>query len=135
MDLSHIAGYLFVIGLVVAVIAGLAVGFANVGANIQAWLGVAFALIGVVIGACISTSKKIEEEIYVLVMVSLALLVASNMGVFASFNPATGAAASPAAGLGTAIDSIVGYIALFSAAAIIVLAIRTLTNFHLKKIS
>lgn len=129
MDLSHIAGYLFVIGLIVAVIAGLAVGLAGAGADVRAWISVAFALIGVTIGTLMSTSKKIEEEIYVLVMVSLALLVASQMNVFNSFDTAVGA------NIGTALDNVVTNIALFSAAAIIVLAIRTLTNFHVKKIS
>lgn len=128
MDLSHIAGYLFVLGLIVAVIAGLAVGLANIGATAQAWIAVMFMIIGVVIGACMSTSKKLEEEVYVLVLVSLVLLVASNMGVFGQLNVATGT------NLGTAINAIVGYIAMFSAAAMIVLAIRTLTHFHVSKI-
>jgi len=128
MDLSHIASYLFVIGLIAAVIAGLAVGLGNLGADVQSWISVAFVLIGLGIGAFITTSKKIEEEIYVLVLVSLGLLVASNMGVFTSFNTAIGA------NIGTALNLVITYIALFSALAIIVLAIRTLTHFHMKKI-
>lgn len=127
-DLSHIAGYLFIIGLIVSVVAGLGVGFFSVGTNLQAWISVAFVLVGVAIGFLVTTSKKIEEEIYILVLVSLALLVASNMGVFASLNTATSTT------LGTAVNAIVGYVAMYSAAAIIVLAIRTLTNFHVSKI-
>jgi hypothetical protein len=134
MDLSHVAGYLFVLGLIVAVIAGAAVGLSNpIGATATAWISVIFMIIGVVIGACMSTSKKLEEEVYVLVLVSLVLLVASSMNVFAGLNTATGATAT-GPGLGTAIDDIVGYIAMFSAAAMIVLAIRTLTHFHVSKI-
>ncbi len=127
-DLSHIAGYLFIIGLIVSVVAGLGVGFLNIGNIAQAWISVAFVLVGVAIGFLVTTSKKIEEEIYILVLVSLALLVASNMGVFASLNTATSTT------LGTAVNAIVGYVAMYSAAAIIVLAIRTLTNFHVSKI-
>jgi len=129
MDVSHIAGYLFVLGLIIAVIAGLAVGLANIGATATAWISVMFMIIGVVIGACMSTSKKLEEEVYVLILVSLVLLVASRMNVFAGLDTATGTT------LGTAIDNIVMYIAMFSAAAMIVLAIRTLTHFHVSKIS
>jgi len=128
MDVSHVAGYLFVLGLIVAVIAGLTVGLSSIGATAQAWIAVMFMIIGVVIGACMSTSKKLEEEVYVLVLVSLALLVASQMNVFTSLNVAI-------SNLGTAINLIVTYIAMFSAAAMIVLAIRTLTHFHVSKIS
>ncbi len=129
-DLSHIAGYLFIVGLIVAVIAGLAVGFLGISSTgaTAAWISVAFVLVGVAIGFLVTTSKKIEEEIYILVLVSLALLVASNMGVFASLDTATSTT------LGTAVNAIVGYVAMYSAAAIIVLAIRTLTNFHVSKI-
>jgi hypothetical protein len=132
MNVTRIAGYLFVLGLISAVIAGAAVGLANIGLTAQAWIAVMFMIIGVVIGACMSTSKKLEEEVYVLVLVSLVLLVASNMGIFTGtsggLNTATGT------NLGTAINAIVGYIALFSAAAMIVLAVRTLTHFHISKI-
>lgn len=129
-DLSHIAGYLFVVGLIAAVVAGLAVGLGSLGADVQSWISVAFVAIGVAIGAFMSTSKKIEEEIYVIVLVSLGLLVVSNMapGVFTSFNTAIGA------NIGTALNLVITYVALFSALAIIVLAIRTLTHFHMKKI-
>jgi len=127
MDLSHVAGYLFVLGLIVAVIAGLAVGFATIGATAEAWIAVMFMIIGVVIGVCMSTSKKLEEEVYVIVLVSLVLLVASNFRVFAGLDTAIN-------NLGTAIDYVVTDIAMFSAAAMIVLAIRTLTHFHISKI-
>jgi hypothetical protein len=127
MDLSHVAGYLFVLGLIVAVIAGLAVGFANAGADVQSWIIVMFLILGVVVGACMLTSKKLEEEVYVIVLVSLALLVASNFNVFVDLNTAIN-------NLGTAIDDVVTDIAMLSAAAMIVLAIRTLTHFHVSKI-
>ncbi len=125
MDLAHIAGYLFILGLVMAVIAGAAV--SAYGANTQAWISVAFVVLGIVIGAFMATSKKIEEEIYVIVVITLGLLVASNMNVFQPFNTA-------ASNLGTVINTIVVYIAMFSAAALVVLAIRTLTHFHVSKI-
>jgi heme A synthase len=127
MDLSHVAGYLFIIGLIAAVIAGLAVGFS---ANLtwQPWIVVIFLILGVVIGACMLTSKKLEEEVYIVVLVSLALLIASNFKVFAGLDTAIN-------NLGTAIDYVVADIAWFSAAAMIVLAIRTLTRFHVSKIS
>jgi hypothetical protein len=129
MDLSHIAGYLFVLSLIVSVIAGIAVGEYNIGANAQAWISVLFIVLGIVIGVCMSTSKKIEEEIYVLVLVMAGLLIASNMKVFESINTAT------STNWGTSINAMVSYIATFSAAVIIVLAIRTLTRHHVSKIS
>ncbi|MEW6221896.1 MAG: hypothetical protein AB1476_01040 [Candidatus Hadarchaeota archaeon] len=122
-DLSHIAGYLFVIGLIAAVVGGIAVGgYYGVGSNVAAWVSLGFAGLGVLIGLFMSTSKKLEEEVYVMVMISLAFLVASNMNVFGTGQ------------IGTVINTVVGYIAVFSAAAIIILAIRTLTHFHIKKI-
>jgi len=124
IDISHIAAYLFIASLIAAVIAGLAVGLADIEQSIRTWISVLFVVLGVVIGACMITSKKIEEEIYVILLVTVALLVASQMGVFAK----TGTTA------GAAIDNIVTYIAMFSAAAIIVLAIRTITHFHVSKI-
>jgi len=127
MDVSHIAAYIFMVGLIIAVIAGLYVGLGNVSASMQNWLSVVFIIIGIVIGALMITSKKIEEEIYVVLLVTVALLIASQMNIFAGLNEAY-------ASLGTAINRVVTYIAMFSAAAIIVLAIRTITHFHISKI-
>lgn len=127
MDVSHIAGYLFVICLIIAIIAGLYVGLAGASASAQNWVSVLFMALGIVIGALMITSKKIEEEIYIVLLVTVALLIASQMNVFAGLNEAY-------LGLGTAINWVVTYIAMFSAAAIIVLAIRTITHFHVKKI-
>jgi hypothetical protein len=128
-DISHIAGYLFVIGLIAAVIAGIVMcGYYGSASNAAAWSSIAFAALGAIIGILLSTSKKLEEEIYVLVAASLGLLVASRMNVFGSYN------AAQVTGVGAAIDVVIGYIAVFSAAAMIVLAIRTLTHFHVSKI-
>jgi len=127
MDVSHIAAYIFVVGLIIAVIAGLYVGLGNVSNSMQNWLSVVFIIIGIVIGALMITSKKIEEEIYVVLLVTVALLIASQMNIFAGLNEAY-------ANLGAAINRIVTYIAMFSAAAIIVLAVRTITHFHVSKI-
>jgi hypothetical protein len=127
MNVTRIAGYLFLLGLIAAVIAGLGVGLSTIAADVQAWIAVMFMIIGVVIGACMSTSKKLEEEVYVLVLISLVLLVASQMNVFTNLNVAI-------TNLGTALNLVVANIALFSAAAMIVLAIRTLTHFHISKI-
>jgi len=128
MDVSHIAAYLFIIGLIVAIIAGLYVGLGNVSASLQNWLSVAFMILGIVIGALMITSKKIEEEIYVILLVTVALLVASQVGVFGRLDQVTSTQ------IGTALNQVITYIAMFSAAAIIVLAIRTITHFHIKKI-
>ena len=73
------------------------------------------------------TSKKIEEEIYVILLVTLVLLVASQFGVFTSLNTAVN-------NLGGALNCMVTNIATFSGAAIIVLAVRTITHFHVSKI-
>ena len=127
MDIARVASYLFILGLLIAAVAGLAVGFMRISAVVQGWLLIVFAVLGVIIGFSMTTVKKIEEEVYVIVMFSLALLVASSMGIFRGFNTAI-------FGLGDAIDMIVTYIATFSAAAIIVLAIRTITRFHVSKI-
>ena len=127
MDVSRIAAYLFILGLIVAVIAGLYVGFQGVSAAAGNWLSVVFVIIGVVIGTLMATSKKLEEEIYVILLVTVALLAANQLGVFGGFNQAY-------ANMGTAINQVVTYIAMFSAAAIIVLAIKTITHFHVKKI-
>ena len=129
MNLTRISGYLFIIGLIMAVVAGILVNEMAVGASIQAWISVAFIAIGLVLGWCMSTCKKVEEEIYVLLLVTVALLIASNMGIFSSLNVATGT------NLGAIVNSIVGYIAFFSAAAIIVLAIRTIFRFHVGKMN
>jgi len=130
MDVSHIAGYLFIIGLVIAVIAGLYAGFEGLGANTQAWISTLLVVLGVVIGALMITSKKIEEEIYGILLVSLVLLVLSQFagGIFTSLNTAVN-------NLGTALNCMVTNIAVFAGAAIIVLAVRTITHFHVSKIT
>jgi hypothetical protein len=129
MDVSHVAGYLFVVGLIVAIIAGLYVGFKGLvpGSTEQVWTTISLVVLGVVIGALMITSKKIEEEIYVILLVTLALLVASQLNIFASLNTAVN-------NLGGALDCVVTNIAAFSGAAIIVLAVRTITHFHVSKI-
>lgn len=40
MDVSHVAGYLFIVGLIVAIIAGLYAGFEGIAANTQAWISI-----------------------------------------------------------------------------------------------
>jgi uncharacterized membrane protein len=130
MDVSHIAGYLFIIGLIVAIIAGLYVGFeALQGSSRQAWISIVLIVLGVVIGTLMITSKKIEEEIYGILLVSLVLLVLSQFtpGIFSSLNTAV-------SNLGGALDCVVTNIAVFAGAAIIVLAVRTITHFHISKI-
>ncbi len=131
-DISHVAAYLFVVGLIVAVIAGISA--SSLGSVTQAWISVAFVVLGAAIGAFMATSKKLEEEIYVLVLAMLALLVAVYGGAFGSLGTAAPSLGPAMVSLGTTIQTIVGYIAMFSAASIIVLAIRTLTNFHISKI-
>jgi hypothetical protein len=121
------AAYLFVIGLIVAVITGLYAGFEGIAANTQAWISIVLVVLGVVIGALMVTSKKIEEEIYVILLVTLVLLVASQFGVFTSLDTAIN-------NLGAALNCMVTNIAVFSGAAIIVLAVRTITHFHVSKI-
>jgi len=127
MNLAKITGYLFILGLIIAIVAGIVVNSMNIGSVGQAWISVVFTVIGLAIGTCMSTSKKVEEEVYVILLVTVGLLIASNMGIFSSLNIATGS------DLGAIINSIVGYIAFFSAAAIIVLAIRTIFRFHVGK--
>jgi len=128
MDVSHIAGYIFLIGLIVAIIAGLYAGFEGLGVNTQAWISILLVVLGVVIGALMITSKKIEEEIYVVLLVTLVLLVASQFGVFNSLGTAG------YTNWANALNGLVTNIAVFSGAAIIVLAIRTITHFHVSKI-
>ncbi len=126
-NLSRISGYLFLVGLLIAVVAGIVVNLMSIGAVMQAWLSVIFIAIGLVLGWCMSACKKVEEEIYILLMVTVALLLANNMGVFSSLDVIVPR-------FGDTVNSIVNYIAFFSAAAIIVLAIRTIFHFHVSKI-
>jgi hypothetical protein len=128
MNLATISGYLFILGLIIAVVAGIIVNEMSVSVTTQAWISIVFIAIGLVLGWCMSTSKKVEEEIYILLMVTVALLLANNMGIFQSLDVL-------GAKLGHVINAIVNYIAFFSAAAIIVLAIRTIFRFHVGKIS
>ena len=127
MDVSHIAAYLFVITLIVAIITGLYIGLAGLAANIQSWISISLIILGIIIGALMITSKKIEEEIYVVLLVTLVLMVASQFRIFTGLDQAV-------ANLGVALNCVVTNIAVFSGAAIIVLAIRTITHFHVKKI-
>jgi len=128
MNLARISGYLFIIGLIIAVVAGVLVNAMSLGAIAHAWISVAFIAIGLVLGWCMSACKKVEEEIYVLLLVTVALLLANNMGVFSSLDVIIPK-------LGDMVNAIVNYIAFFSAAAIIVLAIRTIFRFHVGKMS
>jgi hypothetical protein len=128
MDVSHISGYLFIIGLIVAIIAGLYAGFEGLAVNTQAWISIVLIIMGVVIGALMITSKKVEEEIYGIVLVSLVLLVASQFGIFNSLGLAG------YTNWMNALNGMVNNIAVFAGAAIIVLAVRTITHFHISKI-
>lgn len=128
MNLSTISGYLFILGLIIAVVAGILVNEMSISLTSQAWISIVFIVIGLVLGWCMSTCKKVEEEIYILLMVTVALLLANQMGIFKSLDIL-------GANIGDVVNSIVNYIAFFSAAAIIVLAIRTIFRFHVGKIS
>ncbi len=125
-NLSRISGYLFLVGLLIAVVAGILVNVMALGSVLQAWISVVFIAIGLVLGWCMSACKKVEEEIYILLMVTVALLLANSMGVFSSLD-----VIFPK--LGDIVNSIVNYIAFYSAAAIILLAIRTIFHFHVSK--
>jgi hypothetical protein len=112
----------------VAIIAGLYAGFEGLAVNTQAWISIVLIIMGVVIGALMITSKKVEEEIYGIVLVSLVLLVASQFGIFNSLGLAG------YTNWMIALNGMVNNIAVFAGAAIIVLAVRTITHFHISKI-
>ena len=95
----------------------------------SSWISIVLVVLGVVIGALMITSKKIEEEIYVVLLVTLVLLVASQFGVFNSFGTAEYTSWA------NALNGLVTNIVVFSGAAIIVLAVRTITHFHVSKIT
>ncbi len=127
MNLTRISGYLFIVGLIIAVVAGILVNAMSIAVSIQAWISVAFIAIGLVLGWCMSACKKVEEEIYILLLVTVALLLANNMGIFKDLDVIVPK-------LGDIVNSIVNYIAFYSAAAIILLAIRTIFRFHVGKV-
>ncbi|MFH1821451.1 MAG: hypothetical protein ABH852_03300, partial [Methanobacteriota archaeon] len=116
----NLAIYLIIAILVLAVIVGLTVGLAGISSGVQGMVIVPFALLGVVIGFAMPTSKTIEKGIFYAVMVALAILVASTLKVFQILN-------ATIFGLGYAIDMATTYTATFLAAVIIILAIRAIT--------
>lgn len=111
--------YAFLACIVIAVLAGVATGFAdfNVG-----WVALALVILGMVIGFTTIT----EQEVAPFLVAAIAFSVASSGGWFLVINEAV-------ATLGTVINSIVFNIASFVAPAAIILATKSVYQLARKR--
>jgi hypothetical protein len=109
--MTKVGEYAFIVVLIVAVVAGLAVSQLN--ANQLAWVSLALAVLGIVIGFTMIT----EKEVTAFLIVAVALIVANTTGAFLTFNNIYG-------GFGTAVNQVVVNIATFVAPAAVILSVK-----------
>lgn len=110
LPIAKIGEIAFLVCLLVAVIAGLAV--SKLTADQNAWVGVALVILGAIIGLVTIT----EKEVTPFLIAAVALLVA-GAGTFLALDFAV-------SGLGTAINGVVVNIARFVAPAAIILSVK-----------
>jgi len=108
--MTKVGAYAFIVVLIVAVVAGLAVSKL---VDQQAWVSLALAVLGIVIGLTMIT----EKEVTPFLIVAVALIVTNGVGAFATLNTIYG-------GFGTAIQQVVTNIATFVAPAAVILSVK-----------
>jgi hypothetical protein len=111
--MTKVGAYAFIVVLIVAVVAGLAV--SKLDLNQLAWVSLALAILGIVIGLTMIT----EKEVTAFLIVAVALIVTNGVGAFANLNQIWG-------GLGTAIQQVVTNIATFVAPAAVILSVKSI---------
>jgi len=111
--------YAFVACIVIAIVAGIAAGFADFSTG---WIALVLVVLGVVVGFTTIT----EKEVTPFLLAAIALTVASSGGWFLVINEAV-------AELGTVINSILFNIASFVAPAAIILATKMVYELARKK--
>jgi len=109
--MTKVGEYVFIVVLIVAVIAGLAV--SRLDANQQAWVTLALVILGIVVGLTMIT----EKEVTAFLMTAVALIVSSGVASFVNLNTIYG-------GFGTAVAQVVANIATFVAPAAVILSVK-----------
>ena len=117
--MTKVGAYAFIVVLIVAVVAGLAVSQLT---NQQAWVSLALAILGIVVGLTMIT----EKEVTAFLIVAVALIVTNGVGAFATLDTIWG-------GLGTAIQQVVTNIATFVAPAAVILSVKSIYALARKK--
>jgi len=118
--MTKVGEYAFIVVLIVAVVAGLAV--SKLDANQQAWVTLALVVLGIVIGLTMIT----EKEVTAFLMTAVALIVSSGVASFVNLNTLYG-------GFGTAVAQVVANIATFVAPAAIILSVKGIYALARKK--
>lgn len=116
---ENLSEYAFLACIVIAVVAGIAAGFAEYSAG---WVALALVVLGVIVGLTTIT----KEEVTPFLMAAIVFAVAGSGGWFLIINDAV-------AKLGTVMNAIVFNIASFVAPAAILLATKTVYQLASKK--
>lgn len=111
--------YAYLLGLIIAVVAGLAVAAGALGAATASWVALVLVILGVVVGLM----NISEKEVHGFLLATVALLVA---GAGADWTGSTGVftALNVVPGLGTLLNAIVSNFAVFAAPAAIITAVK-----------
>jgi hypothetical protein len=118
MNMEKVGEWAFLLGIVVAVLAGLA------GSAVAAWIG-GISLLLVVLGIIVGLLNISEKETTSF-LVAVAALIVASLGSFAVLDTVV-------APLGTIIDAIVGNIAVFAAPAAVIVAVKAIAALAGKK--
>lgn len=114
--------YAYLLGLVVAVLAGLAAAANVLAASTAAWVDLLLVVLGVIVGLM----NISEKESTTFLIAALALVVVGASGVFVSLDTAV----RP---LGALLDAIVQNFALFAAPAAVIVAVKSVHGMASKK--
>src|SRR3989344_337994 len=113
MDTQQIGGYAFIIGVVIAVIAGL--GAAGLlGASVASWVPLLLVILGLVVGLLNVTDKETEKFL----IEAAALMLTGTASVSLTVIPT----------IGPYLADIVRYIAVFVAPAALIVALKSVWN-------
>ena len=113
MTSKNAGEYAYLLGLVVAVVAGIALTVGALTGSTSAWIALLLVVIGIVVGLM----NVSEKESMTFLIAAIALVLTGSAGVFSVLNTVI----SP---LGTLLDSIVSNFALLAAPAAIITAVK-----------
>ena len=114
MALSNIGEWAFILGVLIAIIAGIVATFVSIGAAAD-WIIVVLVILGIIIGFLNIKDKEITS--FLVAAIALALSWQAFSGLDVLINP-----------LGSLIGQILRYIAVFVAPAAIIVALKAVAN-------
>ena len=122
MEMEKIGGYALIAGVIIAILAGLVQNLAGIDQSVGAWIGLALVVLGLIVGLL----NIKDENTTTFLIAAIALVVTAIPGTWAArLTVLDEITKTFGFGLGSMLQLIVFYIAMFAAPAALVVALKT----------